>query len=272
MPINELASADFIDVYLIPWSIKFASAIAIFVIGRWVAKIILRIAKKVMRKSRLDEMLIHFASNILYTLLLTVVVLATLEQLGVKTISAIAILGAAGLAIGLALQSSLSNFASGVMLIIFRPFNVGDFVDAGGTSGTVERISLFNTVMRTGDNREIIVPNGQIYDGTIINYSARSTRRIDMVFGIGYEDDIKKARDLIMDEIKKDSRILADPEPAISVAELADNSVNLDVRPWVNSDDYWGVRSDLLENVKTSFDANGISIPYPQRDVHMKQA
>lgn len=271
MSVNELISGDFVDVYLIPWGIKVLLAIAIFVIGRWVAKLILNISERVMRKAKTDEILIHFLGNILYTLLLAVVVLATLEQLGVTTTSAIAILGAAGLAVGLALQSSLSNFASGVMLIIFRPFKVGDYVEAGGTGGMIEKINIFNTLMRTGDNREIIVPNGQIYEGTIINYSARPTRRIDMVFGIGYNDDIKKARDLMMDIIIKDERILNDPEPTISVAELADNSVNLDVRPWVNSGDFWAVRSDLLENIKTAFDVNGISIPYPQRDVHLHQ-
>ncbi|MDH5191975.1 MAG: mechanosensitive ion channel [Gammaproteobacteria bacterium] len=271
MPVDELMNGDFVDIYLIPWGIKIATAVAIFVIGRWIAKLILNISERVMRKAKLDEMLIHFIGNILYTLLLAVVVLATLEQLGVKTTSAIAILGAAGLAVGLALQSSLSNFANGVMLIIFRPFKIGDFIEAGGTSGTVEKITIFSTVMRTGDNREIIVPNGQIYGGTIINFSARPTRRIDMVFGIGYNDDIKKARELMMDIIKQDARILSDPEPAISLAELADNSVNLNVRPWVNSGDYWAVRSDLLENIKNAFDANGISIPYPQRDVHLHQ-
>jgi len=157
------------------------------------------------------------------------------------------------------------------MLIIFRPFNVGNFVEAGGTSGTVERINIFNTIMKTPDNREIIIPNNQIYSGTIINYSARSTRRIDLVIGIGYQDDMKKARDLMMEVIKNDNRILNDPEPAIMVAELADNSVNFNVRPWVNSSDFGAVRSDLLENIKNTFDANGISIPYPQRDVHLHQ-
>lgn len=271
MPVNELASTDLVDIYLIPWGIKFATAIAIFVIGRWIAKLLLNISKRIMHKAGLDEMLIHFLGNIIYSLMLAVVVLATLEQLGVTTTSAIAILGAAGLAVGLALQSSLSNFASGVMLIIFRPFNVGNFVEAGGTSGTVERINIFNTIMKTPDNREIIIPNNQIYSGTIINYSARSTRRIDLVIGIGYQDDMKKARDLMMEVIKNDNRILNDPEPAIMVAELADNSVNFNVRPWVNSSDFGAVRSDLLENIKNTFDANGISIPYPQRDVHLHQ-
>ncbi|MDH5435685.1 MAG: mechanosensitive ion channel [Gammaproteobacteria bacterium] len=271
MPVDELINGDFVDIYVIPWGLKIAIAIAIFVIGRWIAKIILNISQRIMRKAKMDEMLVHFLGNILFALLMAVVVLATLEQLGVKTTSAIAILGAAGLAVGLALQSSLSNFANGVMLIVFRPFKLGDFVEAGGTSGTIEQINIFNTVLRTGDNREIIVPNGQIYGGTIINFSARPTRRIDMVFGIGYNDDIKKARDLMMDVIQKDERILTDPAPTISVAELADNSVNLNVRPWVNSGDYWTVRSDLLENIKTTFDANGISIPYPQRDVHLHQ-
>jgi small conductance mechanosensitive channel len=178
-------------------------------------------------------------------------------------------MGAAGLAVGLALQGSLQNFAAGVMLIIFRPFKAGDYVDAGGTSGTVETIKIFNTVLKTPDNREVIVPNGAIYGGTITNFSARATRRIDMVFGIGYGDDIRKAKEVIKAILESDERILKDPEPLIAVGELGDNSVNFNVRPWVNSGDYWPVKFDLNERIKLAFDENGISIPYPQMDVHM---
>ena len=222
-----------------------------------------------MLKGKLDTMLADFIGNILFALLLTIVVLAALEQLGIKTTSALAILGAAGLAVGLSLQSSLSNFAAGVMLIIFRPFKTGDFVEAGGVSGIVESMSIFTTIMRTGDNREVIVPNGQIYSGTITNYSARDTRRIDLIFSIGYDDDIKQAKTLIEDTLNNESRLLSEPKPTIMVLELGANSVDLAVRPWVNSSDYWAVRSDLLENIKAAFDANGISIPYPQHDVHI---
>lgn len=262
---------NLIDAYLIPWGIKIGLALAIFIIGRMVAKWLVRILEKGLTKSGMDDMLVNFIGNIVGALLLVFVVLAALDQLGVNTTSALAVLGAAGLAVGLALQNSLANFAAGVMLIVFRPFKAGDFVEAGGVAGVVESIAVFSTVMRTGDNKEVIVPNGQIYGGTIINYSARDTRRIDLVFGIGYDDDIRKAKQIITEVMAKDERILKDPEAAVAVAELADSSVNLNVRPWVASGDYWPVRADLLENVKIAFDEAGISIPYPQQDVHMHE-
>ena len=183
----------------------------------------------------------------------------------------IALIGAAGLAIGLALQGSLQNLASGVMLIVFRPFKDGDFVEAGGTMGVVEEIGIFTTKMRTGDNKEVIVPNGQIFGGIITNYSKRETRRVDMVFGIGYGDDIRKAKDIISGIIAADERILKDPETLIAVGELADSSVNFNVRPWVKSGDYWGVYFDLNEKIKLAFDENGISIPFPQMDVYLQK-
>jgi len=270
--LDSVLKIDYIDMYLVPWSIRIVTALLIFVIGRWLARLLVKMARRLMQKSQVDAMLIDFIANIAYALLLVIVVLSALDQLGVKTTSALAILGAAGLAVGLSLQNSLSNFASGVMLIVFRPFKTGDYVEAGGTSGIVEAISLFTTRMRTGDNREVIVPNGQIYSGTITNYSARDTRRIDMLFSIGYEDDIKLAKTLIESALGQESRILADPAPAIMVMELGASSVDLAVRPWVNSADYWLVRSDLLESIKAAFDANGISIPYPQQDIHIKDA
>lgn len=269
---NATESAlSFVDAYLIPWGIKIALAIAIFYVGRLVAKWLVGVIEKLLRKSAMDDMLVNFIGNISYALLLVFVVLAALDKLGVNTTSALAVLGAAGLAVGLALQGSLSNFAAGVMLITFRPFKAGDFVEAGGVSGVVECIQIFSTTLRTGDNKEVIVPNGQIYDGSIINYSARDTRRVDLVFGIGYNDNIKQAKDIIVDVMSKDERILADPAPVVNVAELGDSSVNLNVRPWVASSDYWGVRATLLENIKLAFDEAGISIPYPQRDVHLHE-
>jgi len=268
--LDELLQGNFLEVYLIPWSIKIITAILIFVIGRWIARLLVSLTRKAMLKGKLDTMLVDFIGNILFALLLTIVVLAALEQLGVKTTSALAILGAAGLAVGLSLQSSLSNFAAGVMLIIFRPFKTGDFVEAGGVNGIVESMSIFTSILRTPDNREVIVPNGQIYSSTITNYSARDTRRIDLVFSIGYDDDIRQAKVLIEEVLGKESRMLNDPAPTIMVLELGASSVDLAVRPWVNSSDYWTVRSDLLENIKAAFDANGISIPYPQQDVHIK--
>ena len=273
--LNQLASIDWnalLQTYVIPWSIRVVVALAIFVIGRWVAKWIVNTSQRLMEKAGMDQMLADFLRNILYVLLLAVVVIAALDHLGVQTTSLLAVLGAAGLAVGLALQGSLSNFAAGVMIIVFRPFKVGDFIEAAGTAGVVEEVRIFNTLLRTPDNREIIVPNGQIYDGTIVNVSARDTRRVDLVFGIGYEDDLRKAKQLIEEVMGKDERILKDPAPAVAVGELADSSVNINVRPWVKSADYWAVRSDLLENIKAAFDANGISIPFPQRDVHLYEA
>lgn len=257
------------DEYAIPWGIDLGLAIVIFIAGRLISKWIVSIVKKVLKRSGMDSILINFVSSILNALLLLVVIIAALNQLGVNTTSLIALIGAAGLAVGLALQNSLQNFAAGVMLIIFRPFTDGDFVEAAGTAGVVEKIGIFSTTMRTGDNREVIVPNSAIYGSNIVNFSARDTRRIDMTFGIGYEDDIKKARDIMRAIVTADERILDDPETVIAVSELADSSVNFIVRPWVNSSDYWPVYWDLNEKIKIAFDDNGISIPYPQMDMHM---
>ena len=268
----NLSDPTLIQTMVIPWAIKIGVALAIFIVGRWIAKWITSMIRRGMTRADMDEMLVRFLGNIVYTVLLLAVVMAALDHLGIQTTSLLAVFGAAGLAIGLALKDSLGNFSSGVMLILFRPFKVGDFIEAGGTSGVVEEVRMFATMVRTGDNREVIVPNSQIYGGTIINYSARDTRRIDMVFGIGYNDDMAKAKQLIEDIMKQDERILADPAPAIALGELGDNSVNFNVRPWVNSGDYWPVRADMLEKVKLAFDANGISIPYPQRDVHIHNA
>lgn len=269
MEFLESNQQAYIDTYLIPWSINIVVAIAIFVVGRWLAKAITRGVKHQLEKSSFDETLINFISTILYTILLILVVIAALNQLGIDTTSLLTVFAAASLAIGLALKDSLSNFASGVMIILFRPFKQGDFIEAAGISGVVEKISIFNTILRTGDNREIIVPNNQIYSGTITNYSAKETRRIDLVFGIGYDDDIRQAKALFERVVKADTRILTDPETTIAVAELADSSVNFVIRPWVKSADYWAVRFDLLENLKIACDKEGVSIPYPQSDVHM---
>lgn len=219
-----------------------------------------------------DPMLASFVGSIVHILAVAFVVIAALGQLGIQTTSLVAIIGAAGLAVGLALQGSLANFASGVMIIAFRPFKVGDFVEAGGAVGVIEGIQIFSTQLKTGDNKTIIVPNAAITGGSITNYSTKDTRRVDLVFGIGYDDDIKKAKSLLEDIVNSDERVLKDPAPVIAVSELADSSVNFIVRPWVNSADYWGVYWDLTETVKLRFDAEGISIPFPQQDVHMHQA
>ena len=252
--------------------INIISAAIVLVAGIWAAKLIKQLIVSLMGKKEIEPMLISFASSITYIALVAFVVIAALGQLGVQTTSFIAIIGAAGLAIGLSLQASLSNFASGVMIIFFRPFKVGDFVEAGGVSGVVEGIQIFSTQMRTGDNKAIIVPNSSITGSNITNYSAKDERRVDLVFGIGYDDDIKQAKKVLADIVKKDKRILKDPETLIAVSELADSSVNFVVRPWVKTEDYWGVYFDLTEAVKLRFDQEGISIPYPQQDVHMHQA
>lgn len=197
------------------------------------------------------------------------VIVASLDQLGVDTTSLVAILGAAGLAIGLSLQDSLKNFAAGVMLLLFKPFKAGDFVEAGGTSGSIKKIGIFTTTMTTPDNKEIIVPNGNIYGGNITNFSAKETRRVDMVVGIGYDADLLKAKEILKEMVAADERILAEPAPTVAVSELADSSVNFVVRPWVKAADFWGVKFDFTEAVKLRFDQEGISIPFPQMDVHL---
>lgn len=255
--------------YILPWGTKIILALLVFVIGRWIAKLLTKTLQKVMQKGKVDQMLVSFLGNIVYSALLAVIILAALEQLGVNTTSALAILGAAGLAVGLALKDSLTSFAAGVMLIIFRPFKLGDFVEAGGVAGVVEEIRIFHTVFKTGDNREVTMPNAQIYGGTIINFSARETRRIDLVIGIGYGDDIKKARDLINQVLDADATILKDPAPTVMLLELGASSVDFAVRPWVKSGDYWTTRAAVLEAIKSTFDREGISIPYPQQDIHL---
>jgi small conductance mechanosensitive channel len=258
--------------YLMPWAINITMALVIFIVGRMVVNIVINITKKLMTRAKMDEMLVGFLGSIMRWILLLFVIIAALSQLRVDTTSLIALLGAAGLAIGLSLQGSLQNFAAGVMLIVFRPFQKGDFVEIGGTTGVVEQIGIFTSTLVTPDNKEIIVPNGSIYSSTITNYSARDTRRVDMVFGIGYGDDIQKAKRILSDIIAADERVLAEPAPVIALGELGDSSVNFLVRPWVNSGDYWALLWETNEKVKQAFDDNGISIPFPQMDVHINQS
>lgn len=253
------------------WGPLAGKALLTLVIGWIVARIVRSIVRGVMIRGKVDETLTGFCTSLLYMLLMALVAISALSKLGVDTTSFAALIAAAGLAVGFALQGSLGNFAAGVMLIIFRPFKVGDFVEVGGTSGAVEQIQVFATTLNTPDNKTIVVPNAAITSSNITNYSAKPTRRIDMAFGIGYGDDIAKAKQIISDILSKDSRVLKDPEPTIAVAELADSSVNIATRPWVNTADYWGVLFDITEAVKLEFDAQGITIPYPQQDVHMHQ-
>lgn len=261
--------SKYLDEYIIPFGINIAMAILIYIVGKIVVKIMVNVFGKLMAKSKYDDMLTNFLKSIVSALLMIFVIIAALGQLGVDTTSLAAILAAAGLAIGLSLQGSLSNFAAGVMLLVFRPFKAGDFVDAGGASGTVKSVGIFTTMMTTPDNKEVIVPNGQIYGGNIINYSAKDTRRVDMVFGIGYDDDLKKAKSILEEMVAADPRVLKEPAAQVAVSELGDSSVNFVVRPWAASSDFWGLKFDFTEAVKLRFDAEGISIPYPQMDVHV---
>ncbi len=251
------------------WVWQVLAAALIFIIGRWVVKIIIGMLRKTLLGRGLDAMLTNFLTNILYVILLIAVLLSAVTYLGVPVTPAIAVLGAAGLAVGLALQSSLSNFASGVMLVGFHPFGEGDFVDAGGVSGTVMKVGIFHTVLKTPDNKLVIVPNSQVTGSSITNFSAHDTRRIDMIIGVDYSDDLQAARAAIQRVLDKHEKILEDPAPVIMLMDLGDSSVDFAVRPWVASSDYWPVRGELLEQIKNELESAGCSIPFPQRDVHL---
>ncbi len=257
--------------YAINYGIKILGALVIFFVGKWVANVLTRLTRKIMDRSKVEATLASFLGDLIFISLMVLVILASLSTLGIKMTSFVAIVGAATLAIGLALQNNLSNIGAGVVLMLFRPFKVGDFVEISGTQGIIEKISLFNTEMKTPDNRLIIVPNSNIIGNNIVNYSAKDTRRIDLTVGIGYDDDIKLAKETLNEIINKDQRILHDPAPMIVVSELGDSSVNFAVRPWVKASDYWDVYFDLLEKIKLTFDEKGIGIPYPQMDVHVKK-
>ncbi|MDH3819992.1 MAG: mechanosensitive ion channel [Gammaproteobacteria bacterium] len=253
-------------------AINVAIAIAIFYVGKLVVGLIVRGMRKVMRRQEVDQTLETFVCNLVRIILMAVVIIAAIGQIGIQTTSFIAIFGAAGLAVGLALQGSLSNFAAGVLIVLFRPYKVGDFVEAAGIAGVVEQVQILTTILKTGDNKQIIVPNGQIMDSIITNYSANDKRRVDMVVGVSYDDDLDKVRSTIEELVAADERILAEPACTIAVSALADSSVNFVVRPWVNTADYWGVMFDLTEAIKKRFDKEGISFPFPQQDVHLYKA
>ena len=272
--VNELMGPDFVErayALIAAFGKDLIVAIVIFVVGRWIARWLARLTERAMEKADADSTLVGFVRSIVYIALLTFVVMAAIAQLGIQTTSFIAVLGAAGFAIGLALQGSLGNFAAGVMMIIFRPFKAGDFVEAAGISGVVEEIKIFTTTLRTGDNKTIIVPNSNITSSIIVNYSAKPTRRVDLTVGVSYSDNLDKVREVISGILAADDRILVDPGPTIAVSELADSSVNFAVRVWVNGSDYWPVFFDLNENIKKRFDEEGISIPFPQQDVYVHQ-
>lgn len=254
------------------FGLKILTAVLIVVVGRWVARVIRGATEKLMTRSKVDATLVTFVGNLIYIALLTFIILAALAHLGIQTTSFIAVIGAAGLAVGLALQGSLANFAAGILLLIFRPFEVGDFIEGAGVAGIVEEIHIFTMQLRTPDNKTIIIPNAKITGDNITNYTKKENRRVDLVIGVSYGDDIEKVKNVVADVLNGDPRILRDPSPTVAVLELGDSSVNFAVRPWVKTADYWNVYFDTTESIKKRFDAEGISIPFPQRDVHLVQA
>jgi small conductance mechanosensitive channel len=256
--------------YLAQYGLKVIAALIILLVGRWLAKLISRLIENALLKSRVDKTLAKFVKNLSHIGLLIFVVIAAVASLGVETTQFAVVVGAAGLAIGLALQGSLSNFASGFLMIVFRPFKVGDFIEAAGVKGTVNEIQIFNTIIDTPDNVRAIIPNAQITGGNVLNYTVNGTRRVDLVVGVSYEDDLKKAKQVIEEVLAGDDRVLKNPNPTVAVSELGDSSVNFVVRPWVKAADYWDAYFDITTEVKLALDAKGITIPYPQRDVHIK--
>ena len=261
----------FTDDHLVPWGTNIGFALLILISGIILSKWFVKLVCRGMRRAKIDDMLVDFVTSLLKWVLYFVFIIAALNRLGVPTTSFIAVLGAAGLAIGLALKDSLQNFAAGVMLIIFRPFKTGDSIQAGGAEGVVENVHIFSTTMRTPDNREIILPNGDIFGGKIVNNNARGTRRIDLVIGVGYDDDLRKAKQVLEGVLAVEERLLKDPDPLIAVGELGASSVDILVRPWVKTTDYFATKCALTENIKLALDDAGISIPFPQMDLHLNQ-
>ncbi|MBN1558000.1 MAG: mechanosensitive ion channel [Lentisphaerae bacterium] len=255
--------------WLALYGLKLVAAALILIIGRLAARALRALLKKALLKSRVDETLVAFITNLAYVGLMVFVIIAALGQLGVQTTSFIAVIGAAGLAVGLALQGSLANFAAGVLMIIFKPFKVGDYIEGGGTAGIVEDIGIFTCELKSPDNKKIIIPNAKLTGDNIVNYSAKDSRRLDLVAGVSYGDDLDKVRKVLEQILAEDDRILKDPAPTIGVLELGDSSVNFAVRPWVKTADYWDVLFATQEKMKKRFDAEGISIPFPQQDVHL---
>lgn len=280
---QNIATKDSVATYFTPEKIaeytdmavsgglKLLAALAIFFIGMWVSKLIRKTVRLSLSKHKVDPTLVSFGSSLLYYALMVVVVIAAIQQVGFQTTSLVAVLGAAGLAVGLALQGSLSNFASGVLIILFRPFQVGDVIEAAGQIGTVKEIGILMTIMHSGDNKRIVIPNSSIMGGTITNITANDTRRVDMSLGVSYSEDLDKVQEIILDVLKADERVLDDPEPQVKVAELAGSSVNFNVRPWCKKEDYWGVFHDFQKTIKQRLDKEGVSIPFPQQDVYLHQ-
>lgn len=266
--IQEIANR--ISALVAEYGLNLIGALAIFFVGRWVAKSVSSLLSKALTKAKVDPTLVPFIDNLAYTAMLVFIIIAALAQVGVQTASVVAVLGAAGLAVGLALQGSLANFASGVLLLVFKPFRIGDFVQISGVSGTVQAIHVFNTVLNDPNNIRVIVPNGQVTGGSILNYTINGTRRIDLTASVSYEDDLRKARRVIESVLAADPRILPDPAPQVAVKEMAASSVDFVVRPWVKADDYWAVYFDLTEKLKVAIEENGMTIPFTQQEITIK--
>jgi small conductance mechanosensitive channel len=252
--------------------ISLVTALLILILGIWAARILRSITRRILNKREVEPTLVKFGTNILYAVLVVFVVTAALNKIGFQTASIIAVLGAAGLAVGFALQGSLSNFAAGIMILIFHPFRVGDFIEGAGVMGTVEELGIFTTQLKTPDNKAIFVPNGSLAGGNLTNFTKNDTRRMDLVVGVGYGEDVREVRKVLRDIIEEDSRILKDPAPVVAVLELADSSVNFAVRPWVPTSEYWNIYFETMEKIKLRLDEKGIEIPFPQSDVHLRQA
>ena len=256
---------------IVTYGLKVVFAIIIFIIGKYLANVAKKLTTKLMNKRKIDQTVVSFVANMAWALVFVFTVIATLGQIGVQTASLVAVIGAAGLAVGLALQGSLSNFASGVLMVLFRPCRVGDYIEAAGIAGTVDEITIFSTKLRTPDNKVIVAPNSSIMNGTITNYSAMETRRIDLVIGVSYDADLKQTKEVLQHVLDNNAYILKDPAYTVALTELADSSVNFVVRPWVKGSDYWPARFEILEQIKLALDENNIGIPYPQMDIYVKE-
>lgn len=263
-----LSRADLVPM-LTDWAVKIVLALLIYLVGKWIARRLTRVVRRLMEARSVDPTLVNFLCNVVYAILLVAVILAALDTLGLPVTSLVAVVGAAGLAVGLALKDSLGNFASGVMLVMFRPFSKGDVVEVAGVTGKVNEVRIFSTILTTPDNKQIIIPNGQVASDTITNYTANDQRRVDLVFGVGYDDDLKTARDVLTRLCADHPKILEEPATSIFVLNLGDSSVDFAVRPWARTEDYWTVWGDLLEQGKLELEAAGCNIPYPQTDVHL---
>lgn len=256
---------------IVTYGLKLIFALVIFIVGKYFSNLARKLTVKLLKKRKIDDTVVSFVGNIAWALVFTLTIIATLGQIGVQTASLVAVVGAAGLAVGLALQGSLANFAAGVLMVLFKPCRVGNYIEAAGVAGTVDEITIFSTRLLTPDNKVVIVPNAAIMSGSITNYSAMDTRRVDLVVGVSYDADIKQAKQILCDILENNQYVLKDPAYTVAVSELADSSVNFVVRPWVKTADYWGAYFELTETIKLALDDAGIGIPYPQMDVYVKE-